>query len=464
MNIEKMIQKIEKHFARHGASIKLKLHKVVGDYERYIFSVKLNPGTRENLFFERAPDIRTALQLPLFQPFEDGLALYLAVSEKPVTGNRLLEMLNSQVFHQSRMWLPIALGYDLRNEMFFIDLGKLPHALYAGSTNSGKSVGLICLILSLVCKQPVNRANLILVGVGANSFDTLSGLPHLSHPIVKDTETGIYVIQSLAEEMERRIKLDGGELYKLPAIICVIDEYVSFAGNIRDKKLSSALASDILNLLSRGRHAKIHMVLATQDPTKNTMKNNIGNITARMAFACAKHQDSATILGKGGAEKLPGKGAMLFKSGDYPESMYVQGAYITPDETELLAANIASKPHDMSNKFVIPEIDISQSEILTVMDACTENRERELTEIILWALGRESISKLQIMQQFHMSNRVDAIMDTLFEMRLVAEKNANLPRAVIPESIEDIPADVTAFLTENGVTGADIETAFMGRE
>ena len=467
MNISKITKKIENHYLRHRASVKLEFHNVVGDCERYIFRVILAPGTRERSFFERASDIKTALQLPLFQPFRRGFGLFLAVSEKPVTNNSLLKMLNSREFQQSKMRLPFALGYDLRNRMIFADLAEMPHALYAGATNSGKSVGLICLILSLVYKQPVTKVNLILIDVWANTLEAINGCPHLSHPVVKDVDVGIYVIQSLFDEMSRRRLLDNEDLRKLPALVCVIDEYISFIGKIADTRLSQDVTLMIDELLNHGRHAKIYVVLAAQDPKVDNMKVSTGNM-ACMAFACANYHNSITILGSSGAEKLHGKGEMLFKPIGQNRAMNIQGAYMTSDEIKRIVGHIASKLHDMSNKFVIPEIDLPQptaysAEVVEPKASTFDNR-KELSEVVLWTLSHDSISAEKIKKSFGIGNRDYGILDELLKMSIITEKDSNKSRTVIPRSIEDIPADVTAFLTENGVTGADIETAFMGRE
>lgn len=141
MNNNKLLQIIEKHYLPHGVAIKLILYEIIGENERLIFQLKLKPGAKENIIFDRAPDIRTALGLPLFQPFKDGLYIYLAVSEKSFTQNSLWKMLTSTAFHKGNMWIPITLGYNMRGNMVFADLGKMPHALYAGATGSGKSVG-----------------------------------------------------------------------------------------------------------------------------------------------------------------------------------------------------------------------------------------------------------------------------------------------------------------------------------
>jgi S-DNA-T family DNA segregation ATPase FtsK/SpoIIIE len=385
------------------------------------------------------------------------LEVRLAVSERPIKENSLRKMLTSPMFRRSGK-IPIALGYDMRGEMRFVDLVKLIHAMYAGASGSGKSIGLLCLILSIVYLQSVNQVNLLLFDVGANTLEPFSDAPHLSYPIVKDPETALYVIQSLVAEMERRMKLDRSELFNLPALICVLDEYVSLITNIGDKKRSKLLSDAISNLLRRGRQAKIHMIIATQDPTIKNMKVDVGNITARMAFACAKYHNAIAILGEGGAEKLPGKGSMLFKSGETPEPMYLQGAYMTPAEIKKIVAHINTNLHDTGNMFVIPEMEALQLKQVTdaLNPTSTSLDQKELAKVIAWALKNESVSKLKIMQEFKMGNRADAVMDALFRMNIVADKNANQPRVVVPKNVEDLSEEAKCILRDNGYAVEDI--------
>ena len=451
MKIEKLVHKIEKHYAYHGAHIKLQVLSIENCGDRFVFRVWLKPGTKASLIFERASDIQMALQMQLFQPFKDGLNLCLAVSKNNTMQNSLMKMLKSRMFYQSRDSLPIAIGYNMKQEMVLADLAKMPHVMYAGSTNSGKSMGLICLVSSLIVKQSVKNVNLIIFDVGANSLEVFGGIPHLSYPIVKDYETGIYIINKMVEEMERRIKLCHDELRNLPAVVCVIDEYVSFINNITDKKQSTIIANNISNLIRRGRHAKIHLAISTQDPILKNMKVDVGNITTRMAFRCAKYQNSIAILGESGAEKLPGKGKLLFKSDNYPDPIYLQGAYISDDKVIELVNYVKAKEHDFSNKFVIPEL--ITSEVATQICEDVEkvcDKDEELAQIIIWALGRDKISASQIMNHFSMGNRAYDIVDQLCEMGLVSEKFANQQRTVLPQLLESVPDKVRIFLRNCG--------------
>lgn len=461
MKTKKLVHKIEKHYAYHGAHIKLQVLSVENNGDRLVFRVCLKPGKKASLIFERASDIQMALQMQLFQPFRDGLNLCLAVSRNNATQNSLMKMLRSRMFCQSRNWLPIAIGYSMRQEMIFADLAEMPHVMYAGSTNSGKSVGLVCLICSLIIKQPARSVNLLIFDVGANTLGVFNNIPHLSYPIIKDHVTGIYVVRRLMEEMERRIDLNDDELRMLPAIVCVIDEYVSFINNIDDKKKSVDIASKISNIIRRGRHAKIHLVISTQDPAVKNMKVDVGNITTRLAFKCAKYHNSIAILGESGAEKLPGKGTLLFKSNNYPNPIYLQGAYISDDEVIELVNYVKAKEHDFGNKFLIPEL--NTSEVTTQL--CEDvgkgcDKDEELTKIIIWTLGRDKISASQIMSHFSMGNRAYDIVDQLYEMRLVSEQFSKQPREVIPVCIEDLSPEVVSLLDQYGYGKDQVEGIF----
>lgn len=462
MNSKKMAHKIERHYQSHSVPIKLVKCEVIGNGERYIYTIKLKPGTKESLIFDRAQDIRTALQLPLFQPFREDLSICIAVSERPATENDLQKMLESREFHKKGMWIPIALGYDMKGTMRFADLAKFPHSLYGGATNSGKTVGLRSLIVSIVAKQPVNKANLLIIDTGASGLDLFNPLPHLSCPIVKEIETAVKVMLALTNEMKRRVSMPSDELRLLPAIICIVDEYVSLItsmGNTKDRKV---LTDSISNLLRKGRHSKIHMVLATQESAKQDMLINCNSLNARMAFACSDFYSSRSILGEGGAEKLPGKGAMLFKSLEQPKPLCLQGAFISTEGIKRIILRINSTTHNFSNKFVIEESDTLQMPIVEtdVLEQRTSKDNKELADIIMWALGRKNVSALQIIEQFRMGNRAYGIVDDLCNMGIVGNQFANQPRKVIPKTVEDLSSETVAFLERHGYALETISEIF----
>ena len=353
----KLAALIEWHYSCHKINVSLRLHSFLRDCQRFIFQVIPLPGTKKKGIFDRADDIQAAIPipLPLFQPFRKGVQIFLAVSTVPVGEVSLKGMLTSQAFRNSDKEFPVALGCDLAGEAVIEDLNEMFHALYVGATGSGKSIGLMCLILSLVCTHPASEVNLIIFDVGAGTLDVLEGIPQLSHPIVKDRDEGVYVIQSLVDEMDRRYCIESSQRCDLPTIVCVMDEFISYIDSFDNGRVRQMVISNITDLLRHGRKVKIRLVLATQEPKNDKMKVEIRNITSRMAFRVDRHQTSSTILNHGGAEKLPGNGAMLYQSAKYPKSRYVQGAYISDDEAAQLVERVKAAEQDLSNKFVIPK-------------------------------------------------------------------------------------------------------------
>lgn len=464
--VKKLASIIEFAYQSCGICVKARFYAVSNNNQGLIFKLIPEIGTRGNAIFDRAEDIKTALQLPLFQPFKEGMITYLAVSGKSIEKSRLLTMLNSPTFRNSPALLPIALGYDLMGQMIIEDLAQMPHAMYVGATQSGKSTGLICLVLSLICRNPVNKASLVIVDIGGRTLVALQNVPHLSCPIITDTDTGIYAIKVLTEEMERRYALDDFELKSLPAIICVMDEYVSFIGNIAKAK-QSEVENDLTNILRRGRKVNIHMVLATQNPSNSAMKAEMGNITSRMVFKVARFQDSVTSLNCTGAEKLPGNGAMLYTSMTHPEPINIQGAYISAEEIQQLVSRVRAVNQDPSGKFVIPEYvpseDTPMSGILPEDAQDNSKKRQELAEIILWTLGRSDVSVDQIKREFSMGNRANGIMDTLCKLELVSEKFANQPRQVLPQTIEEVPDTVLQLLADCGIPSETVSVAISNQ-
>lgn len=470
MHIKKLMNLIEMHYRHHGIVVRLQLMKVIGNYERVIFRFIIKPGTKVNLIFERAHDVQTALQMPLFEPFMNHLAICLAVSKYPFKQNGLIKMLSSQSFQKSRMLLPVALGYDMTCEMFFMDLAMSPHVMYAGATSSGKSIGLKCLILSLLARNSVRKVNLILIDVGTDTMDLFEGAPHLSCPIVKDVRTGCHVINSLVAEMERRKDFTDDELRKVPALICVIDEYISFISEAEEDESSEGIGTAISLLLQRGRHAKIHLVLAAQNPKSRFMKADISNITTRIAFRCDSHYTSTTILGKKGAESLPGKGAMLFKSNEYPDPIRLQGAFISDNDILHIVSQIKMSCHGAENKFQINDMNEQNSnpqipvDIASVHSSSKQREEKVLADIIMWSLKRDNISANQVQDRFRMGNKAYAIVDRLCEMGLVSEKFANQPREVLIHSVNDLSSETVGLLERHGYTPEQIDEVFADKE
>lgn len=453
MKIKQIAKFIEYQFDCYKVYVKVQPEGTINIdvNKRYIFNVRPKSGTKVKKIFDCMPDIKTCLECNLFEPFVENGKIYLAVSLDSNNNNSLLPILKSQVLQKTKMQIPVALGYDTMYRPFLADLTEMPHILYGGATGMGKSVALQVLILSAIWKNPSQKINLIIFDVGANDLDMFNGIQQLSYPIVKDEITSVYVIGEIVKEMERRISLSINELNKLPAIILVIDEMVSLLRNIEHEKLSQTFTYTLTNLLRRGRHAKIHIVIGTQDPTKENLKIASDNITTRVAFHCNNHYSSQAVIGQSGAENLEGKGSMLYVSPDCPTPKHIQGAYITIEELEWAISLVKDSKHDLSNKFVIPEIEVPEMQSDNSYDfdvIVDETQNKELANIIMWTLSQQKVSANKLADKFRMGNRSYDIMDKLCDMNIVSEQYSKQPRNVIPTHIDDISPEVLELLSK----------------
>ena len=266
--------------------------------------------------------------------------------------------------------------------------------------------------------------------------------------------------------MERRITIqrsDNESFKKLPRLVLVIDEFPALFMGVEDRRKVKVMTDAISALLQRGRHAKIHVVLAAQNPTMQNMKVDLGNITGRVAFKCAKKNFSETILGEGGAENLLGKGAMYFKSPEFSGLQRLQGTYITPNELSRVIQAIKAQFFRYSiGKY---KIDLSDNSSRDLGSDCTVNLidnsnhskrdadERMLAQIVIWALGQNEISCNAIMKTFGYGwNRASHFIDRLYEFGIVGELDAKLPRKVILQSVDEIPENVMRLLINNSIS------------
>jgi S-DNA-T family DNA segregation ATPase FtsK/SpoIIIE len=458
---------IQMHYGGFNVVIELISIQIICGLHRYIYDVKIGQGIHVQSVFDIAKDVQIALGLPLFYPFMEGLSIRIAVSEYEIRTNELLKILRSPIFAASSMKLPLALGYDITGNIYLTDLVDLRHLLIAGPSGSGKSVALRCIILSIIVKRPVSEVNILLFDIGANSLSLFDDISHLSYPIVKDTATAAYVMEALVKEMERRIALGENECQSLPYLVCLVDEFDSIASGIKNKRDNQNFIISMNELLRKGRKAKVIMVLATHDPTLKNCKVNINEIVARIAFRCTKHHNSTAVLGESGAEKLPGGGALLFKSPAQSESKFLQGSFIKPEE---ITRVLDSKPTDCdeSNKFVIDEYTPLYQQPETAKTSDSESSvtiiDQEFADIIMWSLGRKKFSTNQISKQFHIGNRASNIADLLYHLGIISKKFVNQPRSIIPKSLEELSPEVIRILTHHGYSNEQVSDAFNVEE
>lgn len=463
------LKRITSQYRSYGVHIKLMPLCYFRRTKLLIYFVLPQTGAKVKAIFRYAEDIKIAMSLELFYPFSTGKYLFIAVSNDKVALNDLRQILDNPAFDDQNGNLLVALGYDFFGKMHIVDLAEMPHAMYAGATNSGKSMGLICLILSLIYYHSVNSVNLILCDMGGRSLSVFEDIPHLSHPIVYDEKTGEYVISSLFQEMERRLALNEEEIRDLPSIVCVIDEFVSFMDHLRNIPDNSITYTQITDILRRGRKAKVHMVIATQDTKSKSMCVETNNITTRMAFKCATYQASINILNCRGAENLSGKGEMLYVSAEHPTPTWIQGAYMPPLEVRNLVSLISSEQSDSSKKFIIPE---ASMEPLTIESdrptplprkPLVSKHDKERASVIMWALGNDTLSTECIKSHFSMGNRAKDIMAFLTEQKIISPPHGKLARKILVSKPDQLPENILSLLHICGYSDEAIKAAIGNR-
>jgi S-DNA-T family DNA segregation ATPase FtsK/SpoIIIE len=284
----------------------------------------------------------------------------IEVPNQSVATVGIREMLESREWREKKDGLTFALGRDVSGKPWIADVGRMPHVLVAGSTGSGKSVCLNTLIISLLYAHGPDDLKFIMVDPKRVELQIYNGIPHLVTPVITDSEKTANALKWALREMDRRFdvlsKFGARDIAtfntrsqeKLPYLVVIIDE-------LADLMVTSMqeVEGPIVRLAQMSRAVGIHLVLATQRPSVDVLTGLIkANIPARIAFAVASSTDSRTIIDHPGAEKLLGRGDMLFQTSDMASPKRIQGAFVSDDEirrvVEYLAASSDPPEYDPS--------------------------------------------------------------------------------------------------------------------
>jgi DNA segregation ATPase FtsK/SpoIIIE, S-DNA-T family len=263
----------------------------------------------------------------------------------------LREMFESREFVERKTALSFVLGKDVAGAPWITDLGKMPHLLVAGATGSGKSVCLNIVIMSLLYTNSPDDLKLILVDPKRVEFPVYNNIPHLLTPVITDVTKTVNALKWTLREMDRRFDIlskfgardiasyNARAEEKMPYLVFMVDELADLMVTSQNE-----IEGPIVRLSQMSRAVGIHLVLATQRPSVDVLTGLIkANIPARIAFAVASATDSRTILDQMGAEKLLGRGDMLFQTSDMASPKRVQGAFVTEDEVRRVVEFIKSK-------------------------------------------------------------------------------------------------------------------------
>ena len=315
------------------------------------YELTMPRGISVNKIAQMADDIAMTLasngSIRVEAPIPGKNSVGIEVPNAQVSSVSLRELIDSEQFRQRANPLSFVLGKDINGDINFCNLDKMPHVLVAGSTGSGKSVCLNTMILSMCYKAGPQDLRLILVDPKTVEFTQYNGLPHLLLPeVITGKEMTINALDWAIKEMERRYALFAkhrvvniNEYNKLDIVKNKVEEKIPYIVIVVDELADLMLEAKreiedrIAKLAAKARAAGIHLVLATQRPSVDVITGTVkANLPSRIAFALTNYMDSKTVLDGGGAEKLLGKGDMLFKPLDKPEPKRIQGAFVSNTE------------------------------------------------------------------------------------------------------------------------------------
>ena len=479
-----LAHKIEECYKKHNASVKIHKSGPIPFYGNgYKFAVNLEQSEATVGKIERlVADVQFTLHLPALKAIRENGILYLVTSGNDLTlNNNLLQILNSDKYKSAFEKMKIAhpVGISENGEVMICDLEDYPHAMVSGTTKSGKSTALKCLLVSLL-KYPPDKMNFLIADRGAE-LNKFQGLPHLSATIIDTPENLAYALLLLHDEMERRNKLiqeNQENLFALPYIICIVDEFPWFIYAIKDNKQTEKVVKVINDILRFGRNTKIHIVLSIHDPKDDIAIIEKSDIPVSLVFQTANVRKSMNVLDGAGAEKLKGKGDMNFRHNG--ETHHLQGVYITDDEINGLVKFIIEQSEYDSQfprgryGFSISDKDIEAKRAETVkyitnlpIETHTSNNNTDLkfAQAVLWVLSQTSVSVNLIQREAHIANNyANDFFQQLLSYGVIGDVIEKGRREVCPQSIEDVPSELKERLHSQGFDDDVIREAIEKRE
>ncbi|MBQ7793775.1 MAG: DNA translocase FtsK 4TM domain-containing protein [Clostridia bacterium] len=429
------------------------------------YEIQLNAGVKISKITGLSEDIALNLAVPtvLVAPVPGKAAVGIEVPNNSVGLVCVRELLESDEFTKSNSKLTVALGKDIGGRVIIGDIGKFPHILIAGSTGSGKSVCINTIITSILYKASPDEVKLIMIDPKVVELGVYNGIPHLLIPVVTDPKRAAGALNWAVGEMMKRysmfaetgtrnldgynehIEKEGGE--KMPKIVIIIDE-------LADLMMVAAKEVEdyICRLAQLARAAGIHLIIATQRPSVDVITGLIkANVPSRIAFAVSSGVDSRTILDRVGAEKLLGKGDMLYHPTGKPNAVRVQGAFVTDDEVERLVdfvkenAEVTHYSHDLEEH--IDRISTGEHGVTDEDDA--DDADALLPQAIELALELGQISTAMIQRRMKVGYaRAGRIVYQMEQRGLISGANGSKPREVYSERIR-ATMDVPTYLGDD---------------
>ena len=429
------------------------------------FEIQPAPGTKASKITNIAQDIARSLSVSSVRVVEVIEGKSFVGIEIPNNNRkmvRLTEILSSKVFKSSPSNLSVALGQDISGNAIVVDLAKMPHMLVAGTTGSGKSVGLNAMLLSLLFKSDPEEVRLILVDPKMLELAVYDGIPHLLTPVITDMTDASNGLRWCVAEMDRRYKLmsmmgvrnlagfnkkiqdadnNGKQILNplnedeeeylevLPSIVVVVDEFADMMMLV-GKKVEHLIA----RIAQKARAAGIHLVLATQRPSVDVITGLIkANIPTRIAFQVSTKIDSRTILDQGGAEQLLGYGDMLYLPPGVGVPVRVHGAFVGDDEVHRVVNDWKSRAEpNYVDEIISSNQDTGPIPGWTGLETSSDEQDELYDEAVNFVIESRRASISAVQRKLRIGyNRAARLIETMEEAGLVSEMSSNGSREVL---------------------------------
>lgn len=412
------------------------------------FEVKLDPGVKVGKIESISRNLQMNLEsnsIRIEAPIPGKSTVGIEVPNPVKSVVAFGDLLANKEYLNDGKPLNVILGKKINGEPKYANIAEMPHALVAGRTGSGKTVCIHSIITSILYKATPDQVKLILIDPKRNELMYFDSVPHLAAPIIDDPKLAAPTLKWAVDEMERRYdlfriarkrtiseyneyaqKTNDSSVCTLPYIVIVIDEFADLMNTAGD-----SFETSVQRLTQKARSAGIHMIIATQRPSIDVIKGTIkANIQARIAFSVTTQTDSFTILDHAGAEKLLGKGDMLYTTGG--PDIRVQGSYISTDEIEEVVSYISDDNIDYM--FTLDDL---QSEPETTQSDDEDAQDELLPKVARHVVTYKKASMNQICRIFNIGyNRADSIMDELEHLGIVSPVIQGRPRSVLVDEEE----------------------------
>ncbi len=440
--------KLQKTLYSFGVSAKVENVSVGPAITRY--ELKPAEGVRVSKIANLADDIALNLAAETIRieaPIPGKQAVGIEVPNKEKETVHLREVLESEEFQNNKSKLTIALGKDVAGNTQLADIAKMPHVLIAGSTGSGKSVCINTIITSIIYNAKPSEVKLVMVDPKVVELSVYNGIPHLLIPVVTDPKKAAGALAWAVQEMDDRynkfatkgvrdlkgynklIEKEEG-VGKLPQIVIIVDELADLM-MVAAKDVEEA----ICRLAQKARAAGMHLVIATQRPSVDVITGLIkANIPSRIAFAVSSQVDSRTILDTVGAEKLLGKGDMLFFPSGAPKPSRVQGAFVSDEEVEKIVDFVKSNGTATYSEDILESIENSNKtdKELAQEQSADDETDPFLMDAIQTVVETGQASTSFIQRRFKVGYaRAGRIIDQMEERGVISGYQGSKPREVL---------------------------------